>query len=250
MSSDLVSLHLLMVTASGPQRELWREGAAMASIPIDFDAGDAAAAKIVLAKGGVDICVLDQALSDDDKAAVIKAARRSKNPAPIVFVSAPRGSVRPDNIDGALPKATNADDARKLVETCIRVKMPTKVLIAGDSGTTRGVVHKVLAASRFDLDIHEASENSAALSQLRAGSFGMVFLDRGMLGLNGADPLAQIRREVPNVAIIIMTSDRDDADAARSKLRGTLALLKKPFYPADVDAVLERYYGLHQSDAS
>ena len=62
--------------------------------------------------------------------------------------------------------------------------------------------------------------------------------------------LAQIRREVPNVAIIIMTSDRDDADAARSKLRGTLALLKKPFYPADVDAVLERYYGLHQSDAS
>jgi hypothetical protein len=47
-----------------------------------------------------------------------------------------------------------------------------------------------------------------------------------------------------------MTSDRDDADAARSKLRGTLALLKKPFYPADVDAVLERYYGLHQSDAS
>ena len=26
---------------------------------------------------------------------------------------------------------------------------------------------------------------------------------------------------------------------------GALAFLKKPFFPADIDVVLERYYGLH-----
>jgi hypothetical protein len=43
-------------------------------VPIEFVAVDAAACRVTLANGGVDICVLDDALSGDDKAAVIRAA--------------------------------------------------------------------------------------------------------------------------------------------------------------------------------
>lgn len=244
MSGELVSLHLLLVTAAARQQDLWRDGSAEASVPIDFDAGDAAAARIMLAKGGVDICVLDETLSDDDKASMIKAARRGKGPAPIVFVSGPRGSPRPDNIDGALPKPANAGDARKLIDICIRAKLPTKVLIASDSGATRGIVRKILSASRYAFDVHEAPESYEALKQLRAGEFNMLFLDRAMPGLNGVDPLSQIRREIPSVAVIVMASALDNAGSGRPKLAGTLGLLKKPFYPTDVDTVLKRYYGL------
>jgi DNA-binding response OmpR family regulator len=245
MSDDLVSLRMLVVAAVRSQQDLWRQGAALASVPIDFEAANAAAARAALGKGGVDICVLDGALPDADTAAVIKAAR-ARQPAPLIILSAPRGNARPDNIDGALPKPGNAGDACKLVEICVRVRMPTRVLVVDDSGTMRSIVRKILAASRFELDIHEASECSAALEQLRNGNFGMVFLDYHMPGLNGADILLGIKRESPDVAIVIMTSALDNAASGRPHLLDALAFLKKPFYPAEVDAVLERYYGLHE----
>jgi DNA-binding response OmpR family regulator len=248
MSGDLVSLRLLLVAASGPAQDVWREGATQASVPIDFDAGDAAAARVMLAKGGIDICVLDAALSNDDVAAVIRSARRAKAP-PVIFMAAPCGVAYPENIDGILPKPSDAAQARKLIEICIRVKMPTKVLIAGDSDATRGIVSKILKDSRFTLDIHESTESYDALSQLRAGQFGLVFLDRAMPGLNGADTLMQIKREISDLAIVVMATPQEGAEAGRN-LAGTLALLKKPFYPADVDAVLKRYYGLHAFEAS
>ncbi|MGH6683251.1 MAG: response regulator, partial [Pseudolabrys sp.] len=222
-----------------------REGAAMASIPVDFDAGDAAAARTLLAKGGVDVCVLDETLSENDRAAAIRAARRAKNPAPILLISASGGGAHPDKFDGVLPKAVNAEEARKLVEICIRVRVPTKTLIAGGSAPTRRIVRKILSASRFALEVHEASETHAALDQLRTGGFGMVFLDRGVPSVNGVDPVEQIKREVPDVAVIVMTSTSD----GRVESPDVLALLQKPFYPPDVDAVLKRYYGLHAFDA-
>jgi CheY-like chemotaxis protein len=72
-----------------------------------------------------------------------------------------------------------------------------------------------------------------------------VFLDYNMPGLNGFETLSEIKRESPNVAVVMMTSTVDDAIADRAHASGALAFLKKPFYPADIDRVLERYYGLH-----
>ena len=144
-----------------------------------------------------------------------------------------------------LTKPSSVDDARKLVEICIRAKIPTRVLIVDDSSTMRSIVRKILSASHFALDIHEAAEGIAALNQLRDGKFGMVFLDYNMPGLNGFETLAEIKRKTPNVAVVMMTSTLDDAIADRAHAAGALAFLKKPFYPADIDRVLERYYGLH-----
>jgi CheY-like chemotaxis protein len=244
MSEDLVSLRMLVIAAARPDQALWRQAAAVASVPIDFATHEAAAAVGALAKDGADICVLDAASPDADRAAVIKAAR-AMQPAPLVFVSAPQGSTRYDGVDGMLTTPASVDDARELVEICIRMKFPTRVLIVDDSGTMRSIVRKILSASRFALDIHEAAEGIAALEQLRTGTFGMVFLDYNMRGLTGFETLSEIKRESPNVAVVMMTSTVDNVIADRAHAAGALAFLKKPFYPADIDAVLERYYGLH-----
>ena len=95
------------------------------------------------------------------------------------------------------------------------------------------------------MDIHEAAEGIAALNQVRSGNFGMVFLDYYMPGLNGFETLSEIKRESPNVAVVMMTSTVDNAIADRAHAAGALAFLKKPFYLAVIDTVLERYYGLH-----
>ncbi len=144
-----------------------------------------------------------------------------------------------------LTKPANVDEARNLTEICIRAKIPTKVLVVDDSGTMRSIVRKILSASRYSLEVHEAAEGIAALNELRDGTFGLVFLDYNMPGLNGFETLSEIKRENPNVAVVMMTSTIDNAIADRAHAAGALAFLKKPFYPADIDMMLQRYYGLY-----
>ncbi len=244
MVGDLISLRMVVVVAGGAEQELWRQGVAMASVPIEFAAQDPRAACGTLAKGRADICILDDGLPDEHKLAVVKAARQAQ-PVPLVFVSAARHSARMDGVDGVLGKPDSLDDARKLAEICIRTKIPTRVLIVDDSSTMRGIVRKILRASRFALDIHEAAEGIAALNELRSGRFGLVFLDYNMPGLNGFETLSGIRRESAGVAVVMMTSTVDSAIVNRAHAAGALGFLKKPFYPADIDRVLERYYGVH-----
>ena len=244
MSGDLVSLRMLVIAAARPDQELWRQAAAMASVPIEFAVHEATSAPSALAKNGADICVVDAHFARADKAAVIKAARAAQSK-PLVFVSAPRGTARYDGVDGMLAKPGNVDEAASWSRSASGARFPTRVLIVDDSGTMRSIVRKILSASRFALDIHEAAEGIAALNQLRGGNFGIVFLDYNMPGLNGFETLSEIKRESPNVSVVMMTSTVDNAIADRARAAGALAFLKKPFYPADIDAMLERYYGLH-----
>ena len=244
MSGDLISLRVLVATSAPSQQDLWQKGAAMASVPIDFAAGDAAAASAMLASNGADICIVDHELPEADRTAVIAAARASQS-SPLVFMAAPRGSRRTANVDGVVTKPATSEVAQKLVERCTRTKFPTRVLIVDDSTTMRSIVRKILAASRFAVDVQEAAEGLAALQQIGGGNFNLVFLDYNMPGLNGIETLSEIKRTAPNVSVVMMTSTFDNALAARAQAAGALAFLKKPFYPADIDAVLERHFGVH-----
>ncbi len=244
MSGDLVSLRVLVATAVPAQQELWQRGAAMASLPIDCAAADAAASTALLRRDAMDICIVDQDLPAVEKAAVIAAARAAQ-PAPLVFMSLPRGSRRIATVDGVLAKPASPESAQKVIELCARAKIPTRVLIVDDSSTMRSIVRKILAASRFAFDVHEAAEGFAALEQLKSGKFGLVFLDYNMPGFNGIETLSEIKRVAPKVSVVMMTSTATEAIIERAQSSGALAFLKKPFYPTDIDAVIERHYGLH-----
>ena len=243
MSADLVSLRMLLVAAPPPQQDLWRKGAAMAAVPIDLAVADAAAAAGVLAKDGFDLCILESGPSEIDNAGIMAAARAARS-APLVFASVPRGQMPPANVDAIMVKPASAEAARQLVEIGARTKIPTRVLIVDDSSTTRSIVRKVLSISGFALDIHEASEGIGALGEIGSGNFGLVFLDYNMPGLNGFETLSEIRRTAPNVSVVMMTATVDNKIADRAHASGALAFLKKPFFPADIDAVLGHYYGL------
>jgi CheY-like chemotaxis protein len=244
MTGDLLSLRMLLVGAPSSDQTVWRKGAALASVPIEFDVADAGpAACKTLGKGGVDICIIDSRLAAGEMTEVLQAAR-ALVPSPFVVLSGPDRKARLEGSDGALLKPSGEEDARKLVEICIRMKVPTRVLIVDDSSTIRSIVRKILSASRFAMQCHEAEEGAAALERLSNGNFGMVFLDYNMPGLNGVETLSEIKRKTPNVAVVMMTSKFDDRLAARARAAGALAFLKKPFFPSDIDTVLAHYYGV------
>jgi CheY-like chemotaxis protein len=243
MSGDLVSLKMIGIGAAPADLDAWHLAAGMSAVPIEFSAHKASSGIAALAGGRIDICLIDNELPAAHVAAVIAAAR-SKTPRPLIFVFGPPGAARPEGIDGILAKPGNKNEARNLIEICVRATIPTRVLIVDDSGTMRSIVRKILSGSRFALDMYDAAEGFNALEQLRSGNFGLVFLDYNMPGLNGFETLSEIRRESPGVAVVMMTSTLDNAIADRAHAAGALAFLKKPFYPADIDNVLERFYGL------
>ena len=244
MGGDLVSLRMLVIAADQDVLDLWRRGASLASVPIDFLGQDPDTAAVTLANGRADFCVIDGTLPDAVKADIMRLAHVAQ-PVPLVFVTALRGTPRAKGVNGMLAQPKTLDDARRLAEICIRTKVPTRVLIVDDSSTMRSIVRKILSASRFALDVHEAAEGFTALNTLRNGSFGLVFLDYNMPGFNGFETLSEVKRENPNVAVVMMTSSVESAVAERAHKAGVLEFLKKPFYPADIDAVLERYYCVH-----
>lgn len=242
MSGDFISLRMLVVSGASADRDLWRQGAALGSVPIEIaEASDVKTGCDVLQRGGIDIVVLDSALSN--AAEVIKCAQ-ALTPSPFVIAAAPASGGKVEGADGVVAKPANSEEARKQVERCIRVKVPTRILIVDDSGTMRSIVRKILSASRYALDISDAAEGAAALQQIKGGTVDIVLLDYNMPGLNGVETLREIKRETPRVAVVMMTSAVDDDVAEQARVSGAAAFLKKPFYPKDIDTILERYYGL------
>ena len=123
---ELLSLRMLLVGAPAAERDLWLRGAGGISVPVDLFAQEPAEARTTLERQGADICIVDAALPEQTRAAVIAAAR-STRPAPLVFVcgTAPQGG---DRVDGVLRRPTNLAEAKKFAELCVRTRLPTRVL--------------------------------------------------------------------------------------------------------------------------
>jgi CheY-like chemotaxis protein len=249
MGDDFVSVRVLAVCASQPDGELLRQGATLTVIPAYFThVATAAAAHAALAEGKVDIALLDSAMADRDLQEVYKAVRAAGN-SPAVVLLAPSSEAAADLAaagvaDAIAVKPAQIADAKALIESCMRLKVPSRTLLVDDSPTMRSIVRKILSSCRFPLEIADADDGIDALKLIRAGKFDLVFLDYNMPGLNGIEMLSELKQQHPRMEVVMMTAAQDDALAARARAAGAVGFLKKPFYPSDIDAILYALHGL------
>jgi CheY-like chemotaxis protein len=249
MNGDFIFMQILAVCASAQDGELLRQGATLASLPIDFTCVSAtAAARAALSKDQIDIVFVDHALAEQD-CDFIGAARAARQP-PFVVLVAPTREEAADlaaagaAADGVVARPGRLVDAKALIEGCVALKVPSRVLVVDDSSTMRNIVRKILTSCRFPLEVSEAGEGVEALKQIGTDAFDLVLLDYNMPGLNGLEMLVEIKRQYPRLGVVLMTSAQDEALAARARAAGAAAFLKKPFYAADIDAVLYAWRGL------
>jgi DNA-binding response OmpR family regulator len=236
MNTDIISLRVLIVTPGTTLRTLLRQGAGRASVPAEVMEADGMAAAESLIARGSDLLLLDSGIPKGEKAAICKAARAARERPFIIAVGRDSAGVE---IDGSVRRPATAEDARKIMDYCIRSRRPTRVLIVDDSPTMRGIVRKILSASKFPLEVTDSHNGLSALLELRDGNFDIAFLDYNMPGFDGLEILAELRRLQSHV---MMTSTDNPAVAERAQMAGAAAFLKKPFFPADIDAVLYRLY--------
>jgi CheY-like chemotaxis protein len=255
MDDDLVfvSVKLLIVSDAAAEREVLRSAAARASIPLEITeaaAGEAGAeARDLLAKNSYDIVFFDSRMSKIGRQILLEAIRTAPSRPLAILIGAAALKTREVltggmDIDGALAKPIVFKEPQELLEHCIRARRPNRVLIVDDSSTLRSVIRKVLQATRFNCDPEEAEDGAAAIERARRENFDIVFLDCQMPGIDGFDTLQQLKRMHPDAKVVMITGTRDVRIEDRARAEGPSDFLYKPFFAKDMDAVLNRLFGL------
>jgi two-component system, chemotaxis family, chemotaxis protein CheY len=143
-----------------------------------------------------------------------------------------------------LTKPFGITEIESILATHRRVSNPLQVLLVDDSPIALKVMRKVLASSVFRLNIEEANTGVDAIARSKAETVDVVFLDVNMPGLNGYATLARLIQANPQ-AKIVMISGEYDAPREREAIKlGAAAVMHKPFFPTEIDAVLHRIFGL------
>jgi DNA-binding NtrC family response regulator len=253
MSDDFISMKLLIVSEAAPERELLRRASAEASIPVDvseLDApGDPVAMRELLARQNFDGVFFDSRIAKPARQELLDAIHSAAS-RPLAILIAPATiktrEVFTDGleVDGALAKPMDLQEARDLIGCCIRARLPQRVLVVDDSSTVRSVVRKVLQASRCKLEAEEAADGSAAVELAKKQRFDIVFLDCQMPGLDGFATLGMLKAAHPDMKVVMMTGTKDHRIEDRARTEGAKDFLFKPFFAKDIDAVLHRLFGL------
>jgi CheY-like chemotaxis protein len=242
MSDELLSLRIIAVSQSLSHREMFREAATAVRLPIELVANDREAAAVKSIAAGADLAFFDLALGGEAVARLAAAARAAPIPPFTVLLSA-SGDATAFATDALAAKPLDQHDAQRLLAGAIRLRLPSRVLLVDDSPTMRGIVRKVLLATRFPLEVTEADQGGEALALARSHDFDFVLFDHNLPGLSGLEAIAELRRARRYPAFVLMTSADDAALAEKARAKGVV-FLKKPFYPADLERILCRFCGL------
>jgi len=244
MTDDLLSLRVVVVSNAKEDLDLFRQALATLPVPIEVATADDAAAASNELRQGADLLYIDAGLGGADVAQCIAAARAARNRPFSVLLTINETGTPEFPTDALAAKPLRFEDVKRLIDRSIRVRLPCRTLVVDDSATMRSIVRKLLAGTHLPLEVSEADEGFAALKMVREGGIDLVFLDYNMPGFSGLETIAELKREKQRVHVVLMTSVEDNSLPDRAREHGAV-FLKKPFYPADIDAALCPFYGLY-----
>ena len=115
------------------------------------------------------------------------------------------------------------------------------ILVVEDSQTSRKVITMLL--ERKGYTIQEAKNGSEALVKLADEAPDLVLLDLMLPDMSGYEVLAKIRQggKTADIPVIMLTGKSNPADRMKGLHHGSNEYLTKPFDPAKLLAVLEKY---------
>lgn len=116
------------------------------------------------------------------------------------------------------------------------------ILIIDDEKNIRLTMSQSLEP--LEIPIRTAVNGEEALQMLGEETFGLVFLDLKLPGIDGMEVLQQIRYNWPKTRVIIITAHATIDSAVEAMKLGAVDFLQKPFSPAEIrrlaKMVLER----------
>lgn len=244
------TLKMLVADDAVVVRELFREAAERATAPIKVVfAVDGHECMVLLGNGDIGLAFIDVHMPGMSGIEALWGARHQGIK---TFVTLMSGRPSEEFIEVAqklkayefLAKPFSVDDVLAVIRTYERIAAPTQALVVDDSATVRRIIHKVLAASIFQVNVEDAADGQAALGRCAEGGIDIVFLDCNMPGLDGFATLSRLLARNPQMKVVMMSAERTEGRERAALDRGAVAFLHKPFYSVDVDSLLHTLHGL------
>ncbi len=111
-----------------------------------------------------------------------------------------------------------------------------RVLVVDDDPTVREILRAALRQKSLTVDA--ASDGKEAIEFLREHTYGVVLLDLLMPVADGFDVLDSIDTSGPNPSVVLVVSGADRATLERLDARRIHGVVRKPFEPQDVAAIV------------
>ena len=109
-----------------------------------------------------------------------------------------------------------------------------RVVIVDDHALVRKGVRQTLEDQGDIVVAAEAGTEDEALAVVRATPCDVVLLDLAMSGRGGLEVLKQLRQELPNIAVLILTMHPEEQYAVRTLRAGAAGYLTKRSAPEDL----------------
>lgn len=116
-----------------------------------------------------------------------------------------------------------------------RSKNKKKVIVVDDVEFIRDSLKKILSENGCEV-IGEAAEGKELLNMLKNNKADIVILDINMPGMNGMDALEYVKKDYPNIKVIMCSVVTDNAVIDSAIALGASGYITKPFLP---DAIIK-----------
>jgi len=115
-----------------------------------------------------------------------------------------------------------------------------EILVVDDSAPARAHLRGLLQGRGFA--VSEADSAEAALAKIGPDApYAAVLMDIMLPGIDGYEACRQIRAQLPNLPVIMLTSRASPFDRIRGSMAGCNAYLTKPPDPAELYELLGKY---------
>jgi DNA-binding NarL/FixJ family response regulator len=118
-----------------------------------------------------------------------------------------------------------------------------RVLLVDDDPMVRAGVRSILAAAEDMAVVAEAADGRQALGQARAHRPDVVLLDIRMPVLDGLDAASALRRELPDAAVVMLTTFSESEYVTRALDSGAAGFLLKSGDPYELMAAIRAAHG-------
>lgn len=118
-----------------------------------------------------------------------------------------------------------------------------KILLADDHAVVRGGIRKFLEATKDVEIVAEAATGAEALAQVRKSDWDVMLLDISLPDLNGLEVLKRVKRERPDLAVLVFSMYSEDDFAVPSFDAGASGYLSKDSPPGQILTAIQTVAG-------
>ncbi len=113
-----------------------------------------------------------------------------------------------------------------------------RILVVDDDPLIRGSLYEMLRGQRHDVEM--ASDGAEAIGHLGRRTFHLVIADWKMPQMDGLALLEHIKRNYPQVNVVLITGFGNVSSAVEAIRHGAFDYLTKPIQPEELEATIQR----------